>query len=57
MRRVPTEYSLSEVPELEATKFEFSASGYSHIEDSNGDSYSGASISIAIDALDDISAY
>ena len=55
MRRRPAEYTLSEVPELEATEFDFSGTGYSHIEDVNGDGYSGGSISIAIDSMDDLS--
>ena len=55
MKRIHTEYSLSEVPELEVDEFEFSASGSSSFDDANDDGFSGGSISI--DALNGFSDY
>lgn len=49
MKIMRTEYSLSELPELEEAEFEFSASSCPRIEDANNAGYIGDSISMDAD--------
>lgn len=52
MKTIPGEYSLSEIPELEETEFEFSVSRFPRIEDANDFGHICDSVSFAMDLGD-----
>jgi hypothetical protein len=57
MKTKYADYSLDEVPELEETEFEFSASSCRRFEDSNDFGHMGDSISFAMDATGNFAAF
>ncbi|MBK5103629.1 MAG: hypothetical protein JJE42_05230 [Burkholderiales bacterium] len=52
MKKFRAEYSLSEIPEMEETEFEFSVSSHQRFEDANDFGHMGDSISISMDLGD-----